>query len=94
MPAHSKRLPCPPCTLAPCADDDHGDWLWYTGEGGRAGSTGGVQTHDQEWERGNLSLRRACEQQVPVRVIRALPREDDAKKTDYSFDVSGSLAGS
>lgn len=52
-----------------------------------------MQARDQEWDRGNLALRKACEQQVPVRVIRALPPEEGDAKS-YSFDVrpAGRLA--
>lgn len=43
-----------------------------------------AQTRDQEWDKGNAALREACERGVPVRVCRAVPRDGDNKKVDYT----------
>lgn len=50
-------------------DDDHGDLIIYTGEGGRDPSTG-RQIEDQHLTRGNLALVRSHEARLPVRVVR------------------------
>lgn len=50
-------------------DEDHGDWILYTGMGGNDTSTK-KQVADQELKRGNLALARSCDEGLPVRVIR------------------------
>lgn len=50
-------------------DDDHGDRVLYTGEGGQDATTK-KQVKDQTLTKGNLALARAEERGVPVRVIR------------------------
>ena len=50
-------------------DEDHGDWILYTGEGGRQeGST--VQQYDQSLTKGNLDLYKNKSTGYPIRVIR------------------------
>lgn len=77
-------------------DDDHGDWLWYTGQGGRDGANG-TQGRDQEWTRGNAAIRECMEQGKPLRVCRAVHVEEEVhdastgqtkvlKKTLYTND--------
>ncbi|KAF4574753.1 hypothetical protein EYR36_006103 [Pleurotus pulmonarius] len=57
-------------------DVDHGDFITYTGSGGRTYGTAdkkaweGEQTGDQTWTMGNLALKRSFELKRPVRVIR------------------------
>lgn len=50
-------------------DEDLGDLIIYTGQGGRDGNTG-LQVADQELTRGNLALARSCDEGLPVRVVR------------------------
>jgi putative restriction endonuclease len=50
-------------------DEDFGDTIIYTGEGGRDPNTG-TQIADQELSRGNLALVRNYEDGLPVRVVR------------------------
>ncbi|MFD0556160.1 YDG/SRA domain-containing protein [Stackebrandtia endophytica] len=50
-------------------DQDDGDVIVYTGEGGRNSNTG-KRNGDQELVRGNLGLRRNVDTEMPVRVIR------------------------
>jgi putative restriction endonuclease len=50
-------------------DEDVGDSVIYTGEGGRDPNTG-AQIGDQELSRGNLALVRNYEEGLPVRVVR------------------------
>jgi putative restriction endonuclease len=49
-------------------DEDHGDIIIYTGQGGRA--TQGKPASDQTLTKGNLALMENRDQGVPVRVIR------------------------
>jgi hypothetical protein len=65
-------------------DDDHGDYLHYTGEGGRA--EGGVrQAKDQSFDsHGNAALKRNCEQGVPVRVMRGAKSPEG--EISYTYD--------
>ncbi|KAJ8698037.1 hypothetical protein PTI98_004795 [Pleurotus ostreatus] len=57
-------------------DVDHGDFITYTGSGGRTYGSGdkkgweGEQTSDQQWTMGNMALKRSFELKRPVRVIR------------------------
>jgi putative restriction endonuclease len=50
-------------------DEDLGDEIIYTGEGGRNPNTG-VQIADQQLKKGNLALARSRTDGIPVRVIR------------------------
>jgi putative restriction endonuclease len=50
-------------------DEDSGDVIIYTGQGGNDARTG-RQIADQELRRGNLALFKSCERSLPVRVIR------------------------
>lgn len=50
-------------------DEDRGDEIIYTGEGGRDPSRG-VQIADQQLTRGNLALAKSAAEGLPVRVIR------------------------
>ena len=50
-------------------DQDYGDLIVYTGQGGRDPNSG-RQVEDQELVRGNLGLARSCLDGLPVRVIR------------------------
>jgi putative restriction endonuclease len=45
-------------------DEDHGDWMVYTGQGGRDPNTG-RQIADQQLTRGNLVLRKAIPRDCP-----------------------------
>jgi putative restriction endonuclease len=58
-------------------DQDFGDKIVYTGQGGRDASTG-KQVADQKLVLGNLGLAVSCDKGNPVRVIRG-------KKTDQEF---------
>ncbi|KAL0061043.1 hypothetical protein AAF712_012164 [Marasmius tenuissimus] len=56
-------------------DEDHGDWFWYTGEGGRNDGAS-TQVKDQSWkDKGNNSLKMSLSQRKPVRVIRGHVRD-------------------
>lgn len=50
-------------------DEDLGDLVVYTGQGGRDPNTG-LQISDQELTRGNLALAKSCDAGLPVRVVR------------------------
>lgn len=50
-------------------DDDHGNWILYTGQGGRDSDTG-EQVDHQQLNRWNLALAKSCLRGLPVRVIR------------------------
>ncbi|CAG9464762.1 unnamed protein product [Pedinophyceae sp. YPF-701] len=56
-------------------DVDMGEWMLYTGSGGRdlTGNkrTNNYQEFDQEWVRGNEALRGSCKLGLPVRVVRS-----------------------
>lgn len=54
------------------ANEDNGDNFVYSGEGGLRN---GVQVADQEWTKGNLGLRQACESKTPIRVVRCIMNE-------------------
>ena len=49
-------------------DEDYGDLIIYTGEGGQDPS--GRQVRDQQLTRGNLALKLSCDEGYPVRVSR------------------------
>lgn len=50
-------------------DEDNGDTIVYTGQGGNDPNTR-KQVADQELRRGNLALAKSCTEGLPVRVIR------------------------
>ena len=67
-------------------DEDHGDVIIYTGEGGRDANTG-QQITDQKLIRGNLALARSRTTGQPVRVIRGNKhRSPYSPKSGYSYD--------
>ena len=51
-------------------DQDDGNEVVYTGEGGNAKQGGGRQVKDQQWNRGNAGLARNCFQGSPLRLVR------------------------
>lgn len=66
-------------------DEDEGERLIYTGQGGQGGT--GRQVQDQELIRGNLALVRSEERGLPVRVIRgARVGSQYAPATGYRYD--------
>lgn len=67
-------------------DEDYGDIIIYTGQGGRDLSTG-KQVTDQELVRGNLALAESCKNGLPVRVIRGAYRKSSfAPEEGYRYD--------
>ena len=50
-------------------DEDHGDRIIYTGQGGNDPSTK-RQVANQDLTRGNLALEISCDRELPVRVVR------------------------
>jgi putative restriction endonuclease len=67
-------------------DDDRGDEITYSGEGGR---TGQRRTAPQYWTKGNLALRESWMTGRPVRVIRGprLPQRSPFRPpTGYRYD--------
>ncbi|KAJ3541960.1 hypothetical protein NMY22_g3696 [Coprinellus aureogranulatus] len=67
-------------------DEDHGDIIYYTGEGGHSRQTE-MQIKDQEWTRGNAALRFSCHTKKPVRVIRShVLRSKYAPSSGYRYD--------
>ena len=72
-------------------DEDHGDWMLYTGEGGRDPNRG-KQVSNQELSRGNLALVRSHKEGSPVRVIRrdaAVYRYDGLWRVDEVSRIVG-----
>lgn len=67
-------------------DEDYGDFIIYTGHGGRDETTG-RQMKDQELRRGNLALARSWSDGLPVRVARGPNRDSPwAPETGYRYD--------
>lgn len=67
-------------------DDDQGDVIFYTGQGGRD-TNSGRQTADQDWLRGNGGLRHSCLEGLPVRVIRGAGGDPNySPATGYRYD--------
>lgn len=67
-------------------DEDHGDWILYTGQGGRDPGTG-AQVENQLLNRGNLALATSCLRGLPVRVIRGYGSESRwAPDEGYRYD--------
>ena len=64
-------------------DEDQGDLVIYTGEGGRDSNTG-RQIADQEFKGGNLHLANNCDNGIPIRVSRG-----GKLKSDYAPDSKG-----
>lgn len=64
-------------------DEDYGDLIIYTGEGGNDPNTG-KQVRDQEMTRGNLGLARNIDTGTPVRVIRSA--STTGKGGPYRYD--------
>ncbi|GMA31580.1 hypothetical protein GCM10025875_15720 [Litorihabitans aurantiacus] len=65
-------------------DEDHGDWILYTGQGGNVGRR---QVADQELTRGNLALALSEERGLPVRVIRGAGGDPKlSPTTGYRYD--------
>jgi len=66
-------------------DQDFGDEIIYTGQGGRDDS--GKQNADQTLTRGNLALAQSENNNLPVRVIRGSQKDNPyAPKNGYRFD--------
>jgi putative restriction endonuclease len=68
-------------------DQDFGDVIVYTGQGGRDPESG-RQVRDQELTRGNLGLARNCLEGLPVRVIRGY-QGDPAYSPPYGYRYDG-----
>jgi len=67
-------------------DEDYGDTIIYTGEGGRDTKTG-LQVSNQSLTGGNLALANNCTQGNPIRVIRGAQLESEyAPETGYRYD--------
>ncbi|MEV0602588.1 YDG/SRA domain-containing protein [Streptomyces sp. NPDC050315] len=68
-------------------DEDHGDWIRYTGAGGRDQSTK-KQISDQDWDhRTNAALRRSYDRGYPIRIIRgSKAKTEHAPKKGYRYD--------
>ncbi|WP_034238508.1 YDG/SRA domain-containing protein [Saccharomonospora iraqiensis] len=67
-------------------DEDHGDVIIYTGQGGRDPSTG-RQINDQKLVQGNIGLVRSQLDQRPVRVIRGAGGNPDySPERGYRYD--------
>lgn len=67
-------------------DEDFGDTILYTGEGGQS-SPGGTQVADQTMTGGNLALVRAEQEGLPVRVIRGAGGDPAyAPSSGYRYD--------
>ena len=67
-------------------DEDNGDEIIYTGEGGREQKTG-RQISDQTLKGGNLALVKNCKNGVPVRVTRGFKCDSDfAPSSGYRYD--------
>ena len=71
-------------------DEDHGETLWYTGEGGNDLLSSRRQTQSQTLVKGNLALYNSMQRKTPVRLLRCL--KDDATPEEsytgklYSYD--------
>jgi putative restriction endonuclease len=69
-------------------DDDRGDTILYTGEGGRDAETG-EQARPQMLSRGNLALARSCALGLPVRVVRGGNNSSPHSPADGSYRYDG-----
>ena len=67
-------------------DEDHGDTVLYTGQGGRSLKSG-KQVVDQDLVKGNLALAVSCQRELPVRLVRgANPHSPYAPEEGYRYD--------
>lgn len=66
-------------------DEDGGDVLIYTGQGGREGNAK-QQTIDQKLEGGNLALEQSMQQGIEIRVIRGLKSDRSPSGKVYVYD--------
>ena len=67
-------------------DEDNGDVVVYTGQGGRNPDSG-QQVADQDLVKGNLALAVSCRRELPVRVVRgAVPRSAHGPEEGYRYD--------
>lgn len=67
-------------------DEDHGDWIVYTGHGGQDLRTR-EQVADQEFRVGNKGLAISCDRGLPVRVVRGTtPDAPYAPAEGYRYD--------
>ena len=75
-------------------DKDEGEWLLYTGAGGRDLSgnkrTNKVQSCDQEFEGANKALLKSCTDGLPVRVLRS-HKEKRSSYAPQKYDASQSI---
>lgn len=67
-------------------DEDDGETLIYTGQGGNNYKTDRKQTDDQKLERGNLALERSMHHGVEVRVIRGIKDGTSPSGKIYFYD--------
>ncbi|KAK0244459.1 PUA-like domain-containing protein [Armillaria nabsnona] len=67
-------------------DEDHGTYFTYTGSGGRSEGYNTVQVADQEWKRGNKTLKMSATTGNPVRVIRGQNNSRYAPSEGYRYD--------
>ena len=67
-------------------DEDDGDTLVYTGQGGNDLLGNQRQTADQKWERGNQALAGSCQLGLPVRVVRANPDKEAMYGKVFIYD--------
>ncbi|KAK0464751.1 PUA-like domain-containing protein [Desarmillaria tabescens] len=67
-------------------DEDHGTYFTYTGSGGRTEGYNTVQVADQEWKRGNRTLKMSATTGNPVRVIRGQNNSRYAPSEGYRYD--------
>lgn len=66
-------------------DEDYGDQIIYTGEGGRDENTG-KQISDQQLKRGNLALFKSKLDKLPVRIIRGSKYKSSlSPKSGYAY---------
>ena len=65
-------------------DEDLGDVIVYTGDGGQDSNTQ-KQIEDQQWERRNRGLQINCDRGIPVRVLRG-EKEELGSESGYRFD--------
>lgn len=68
-------------------DEDEGDFITYTGQGGNDPVTK-KQIADQEFVRGNAALAKSCDEGLPVRVVRG-SAGDPAQSPPHGFRYDG-----
>ena len=65
-------------------DEDHGSWMYYTGQGG---NENGKQVKDQVFKRGNRALYNSHDAHEPVRIIRGYKLDSKWKPSSgYRYD--------